>query len=391
MAEVRTFQQTHPWITFRLDLRQATYSLWMLLGEAKSKCEHIAGAPLLPGVAEELYHVYLAKGVMATTAIEGNTLTEEEVRRRLEGKLKLPPSKEYLGQEIDNIIEACNQIGKEVLGGESGDLSVSEIRAFNEQVLKNLSLDEDVEAGEIRRHSVGVGRYKGAPAEDCEFLLAKLCVWLNDEFAVPTMNKTALGILKAIVAHIYIAWIHPFGDGNGRSARLIEFKILLSSGVPAPSAQLLSNHYNETRTEYYRQLDRASKSGGDIFPFIEYALQGFVDGLKGQIELIQGQQYSIHWRNFIHDRFKNKNTKTDVRRRHLAIDLSAHDEEAVTLHDIRYISPRLTEAYSGKTDKTIKRDVNALKEMGLVRQTAKGIHARRERIFGLLPPTVQPA
>ncbi|MBW2661693.1 MAG: Fic family protein, partial [Deltaproteobacteria bacterium] len=37
--------------------------------------------------------------------------------------------------------------------------------------------------------------------------------------------------------------MHPFGDGNGRTARLLEFEALLSSGVPAPSSQLLSNHY----------------------------------------------------------------------------------------------------------------------------------------------------
>jgi hypothetical protein len=72
-------------------------------------------------------------------------------------------------------------------------------------------------------------------------------------------------ILKAMVAHLYLAWTHPFGDGNGRTARLIEFHILLSAGVPSPAAHLFSNHYNQTRAEYYRQLDRASKSGGHPF------------------------------------------------------------------------------------------------------------------------------
>jgi Fic family protein len=86
-------------------------------------------------------------------------------------------------------------------------------------------------------------------------------------------------ILKAVVAHLYLAWIHPFGDGNGRTARLVEFQILLSSGVPSPAAHLLSNHYNQTRSEYYRQLDRASKSGGELAPFIEYGARGFVAGL----------------------------------------------------------------------------------------------------------------
>jgi len=82
-------------------------------------------------------------------------------------------------------------------------------------------------------------------------------------------------------------WIHPFGDGNGRTARLVEFQILLQAGIPSPAAHLLSNHYKQTRTEYYRQLATASRSGGNILPFIEYAVGGFVDGLKEQLALIR--------------------------------------------------------------------------------------------------------
>ena len=59
----------------------------MNLGEARSKCEHIAGVPLRPTVARELHQLYLAKGVLGTTAIEGNTLSEEQVRQLLEGQL----------------------------------------------------------------------------------------------------------------------------------------------------------------------------------------------------------------------------------------------------------------------------------------------------------------
>ena len=82
----------------------------MNLGEAASKSEHIAGVPLRPVTAERLHLLYLAKGAGATTAIEGNSLIEKEVLRHLEGKLKMPLSKEYLTQEIDNIVTVCNQI-----------------------------------------------------------------------------------------------------------------------------------------------------------------------------------------------------------------------------------------------------------------------------------------
>jgi len=383
---MRTYEETHPWISFQVDLRKASHKLWMLLGEAQSKCEHVAGVPLLPGVAEHLHQVFLAKGVLATTAIEGNTLTEEEVLRRLEGKLELPPSKQYLGQEIDNIVEACNRIANQIFTDASTALNVEDIKEYNRLVLKRLPLNEDVVPGEFREHSVVVGRYRGAPPQDCEYLLERFCEWLNNDFETPGEDKVAFGILKAIVAHIYVAWIHPFGDGNGRTARLIEFKILLSVGIPTTAAHLLSNHYNLTRSEYYRQLDQANKSDGDILPFVEYALQGFVDGLKEQLTTIKQQQLQVHWINYIHDRFRDKDSTANVRRRRLMIDLSREDEPVPTSR-VRHISPRIAEAYAGKTDKTVIRDINHLITMGLVERTRKGIRAKPEIMFAFLPRT----
>ena len=101
-----TYEQTHPWITFRLDLRQADWGLWLDLGEAASKCEHLAGAPLQPEVAQRLHEIFLAKGAAGTTAIEGNTLSEAQVLQHIRGELHLPPSQAYLQQEVENIVPA---------------------------------------------------------------------------------------------------------------------------------------------------------------------------------------------------------------------------------------------------------------------------------------------
>src|SRR5882672_5245593 len=108
MLAQRTYERTHPWITFNLDSQRFAPRTWMWLGEAASKCTHIAGVPLAPKIAKELHVVFLAKGARATTAIEGNTLTEDQVKAQIEGKLKLPPSQKYLQQEVKNIIDSCN-------------------------------------------------------------------------------------------------------------------------------------------------------------------------------------------------------------------------------------------------------------------------------------------
>ena len=368
---MRTYTETHPHINFSLDLREAGHKLWMLLGEACSKADHLIGIPLLPAFAMDFYTLFLVKGVVATTQIEGNSLTEDQVRQLIEGTLDLPPSKEYLGQEVRNIVQGCHLIGKAVFRGRRATVKPNDIKRYNALVLKDLPLPEHVEPGKIRTYDVGVGHYRGAPPEDCEHLLEKMCDLLNIDFDALDLPKSALGILKAIVAHIYIAWIHPFGDGNGRTARLIEFQVLLAAGIPSTAAHLFSNHYNLTRAEYYRQLDKASSSGGDILPFLEYALQGFVDGLQEQINSVKGQQLLVHWINFIHDTFRDKDSKTDIRRRRLVIDMS-DDLDPVPLSKIRYISPRIAESYANKTDKTVQRDLVILQAMKLVTKTRGG-------------------
>ena len=386
---MKTFEKTHPWIKFQADLRKLTYELWIMLGECQSKCEHIAGVLLQPKIATELHQLYLAKGVLATTAIEGNTLTEQEVLQLLQKKLKLPPSKEYLAQEVTNILGACNGILQKVQVGEKPKLDSTMIREFNQMVLKGLSLENHVKPGEIRTYSVSVGNYKGAPAEDCEYLLERLCEWTNGNFIHGKSNLQIVdAIIKAALTHLYFAWIHPFGDGNGRTARLIEFLILINSGVPSPAAHLLSNHYNQTRTEYYRQLDYASKSGGEISSFLFYAVQGFRDGLKSQIEVIKEQQWHVTWRDYVHWCFQDKNSVADKRRRDLVLDLS-FQSESISLEKLTEISARIAKAYAGKTKKTLSRDVNELIEMKLVEKIQKGYRVKTEQILAFLPVTVR--
>ena len=382
----RTYEQTHPWINFRLNLARVPYRFWMLLGEASSKCDMIAGVPLPPRTADSLHVLYLAKGALATTAIEGNTLSAEEVHKLVRGQLDLPPSKDYLAQEVDNVIDACNGILSDLKRGTAPALSPHRVKELNAQVLRGLEVSQEVQLGKVRSHPVGVARYLGAPPQDCEYLLDRLFNWLNgSEFDLADkLGQLGVPILKAIIAHLYLAWTHPFGDGNGRTARLVEFQILVSSGVPSPAAHLLSNHYNETRSEYYRQLDRSSKSGEGPIDFLMYALGGFVEGLDGQVKAIRIHQWDVAWENYVHGVFRDRNKPADIRRRHLVLDLSERGEPT-RRQQLRMLTPRLAEAYATKTDKTLSRDLNALQEMDLVRRDPEGVVANKEKILAFLP------
>lgn len=119
-----------------------------------------------------------------------------------------------------------------------------------------------------------------------------------------------MAIIKAMIAHLYVAWIHPFGDGNGRTARLLELAILLQACIPLPACHLLSIHYNATQAKYARQLARTSQSGGRVVPFLYYAVQGFLDGLRGQLDMVWKQDLHIVWQNRVYQHFPRQDTVT---------------------------------------------------------------------------------
>ena len=385
-SRVRRYTRSHSFLTFKVAFSEADPMIWMLLGEAQSKCDHITRTPLIPAVRQELEKLYLAKGLNATTAIEGNTLTEEEVRKRVEGELSLPPSREYLGQEVDNIHRAVGRIPALMEQYGHTDVTPEIISEYNRLVLERLDLPKRVEPGTIRSHDVVVGGYNAAPAEDCFFLLQKLCEWLASPEAWPQgLDGVSEALLKAVVAHLYLAWIHPYGDGNGRTARLIEVHILAGAGVPRPVAHLLSNHYNQTRSAYYEQLGRArgTDPSGPL-EFLRYALQGIVDGMKEQLSWIRGQVNTLTWMQFVYMTFHHSHGKVAERRREVALALIGR--EAATTREIRSISPEVARMYGDRHERAVARDLKFLRENGLVVPTDDGRwRANLDLLESLLP------
>ncbi|MFD7774289.1 Fic family protein [Streptomyces sp. NPDC059753] len=388
---MRSYEESHPWINFLLNLEKLDHKCWMLVGEAVSKLDHIAGVPLQPSVASELNRIYLSKGAHATTQIEGNTLSEQQVRQRVDHELDLPPSQEYLGQEVDNVINGYNLIISDVVERRPLNLTVGRIQEFNKIVLEGLTNDGDAQPGHIRTTSVLVGsHYRGAPAEDCTYLLDRLCEWLESlrTTTVGTEYEKPVAVLSAILAHLYVAWIHPFEDGNGRTARLVEFQLLVRSGAPTVAAHVLADHYNKTRSAYYRELRRTSEvKPHNVNSFIAYALQGLVDGLRQQIEEIQVQQLGVAWVNFVHDAFRDKHTPACARQRLLVLSLPVNDWTPKA--SIRELTPQLALAYADKQDKAVTRDVNALETMGLLAKHKRGtvatVQPRVNRLRAFMP------
>jgi Fic family protein len=358
----------------------------MLVGEARSKCEHLAGAPLKPAIAQELYQVTLVKGALATTAIEGNTLTEEQVRGILDGSYKAPPSRQYQEQEARNVLDALQSLQARIMAGERIRLTSELICQFNHQILKDTNLQEGVVPGQIRTGPVVVGNYRAAPAKDCEYLLDRLADWLEDPIFTHDDPEIQFALLlaKAVYAHLYLAWIHPFGDGNGRTARLAEFVILAASGqVPIPAAHLLSNHYNLTRDRYYQELSLASRKNQTL-GFLSYAIEGFVDGIREAIGMVRTQQIEVAWINYVHERFASQpNTPASHRERSLVLAMPMG--KFVLRDDLDGLTPKLAKLYAGAGPRVLSRDLNKLQKLGLIGHTQHGYVALSGLVQAFLP------
>lgn len=203
------------------------------LGQCYSIIKALRDIPIKPEIRSRLLNVALVKGAQSTTAIEGNTLTDAEVEKVNEG-ISLPPSKEYQEIEVRNILNALNELLDEVtLNNKLERISVELIKKFNYLVGKDLGEHFNAIPGKIRNHNVTVGtKYRPPDYQDVEFLLKNFCDWSIKEFHFDKGQDFRDSVIQAIVSHVYIAWIHPFGDGNGRTARLLEFYILLRAGNP---------------------------------------------------------------------------------------------------------------------------------------------------------------
>jgi Fic family protein len=346
------------------DLSNRSY---LLLGQCVAYMRGINNTPIMPKFYNELMTIALRKGAQATTAIEGNTLSDEEIAKLQQGK-KLPESKEYQEIEVKNILEAFNQILFETVYNNQEQLITPELLLrFHKLVGKDLGDHFETVPGRFRNHDVVVGPYRCPDYRDVDTLVEKYCEWLRQEFKFDQGKQMFSDvIIQAIVAHVYLEWIHPFGDGNGRTGRLVEFYILSRGGNPDIALHILSNHYNLTRPEYYRQLDKASRSG-DLSEFIQYALIGFRDGLQQTLDKIQESQLVNAWQKYVYEKFGEIEIgQKEVFKRKRTLGLEIPLDRKFTFKEIPELNIRLARLYSNISEKTLERDLADLIENEII-------------------------
>jgi Fic family protein len=180
--------------------------------------------------------------------------------------------------------------------------------------------------------------------------------------------------------------IHPFGDGNGRTARGLESFLLYRGGINARGFYSLANYYYQNRIEYEAMLDEVRfRTNGDITPFIKFALRGLVAEQEAVYQEILAQVIVITFRDFARETLITDGklgTKPGERMFHFLLQLAGN---SVSVTQLRKGGHPLSELYHGVTAKTISRDLNYLQSKELITIDKGTIRANIEVMGRFIP------
>lgn len=235
------------------------------LGEVKSAYLHHTPTELRK--RNRIHTIY------SSLAIEGNTLSVEQITAVLEGKRVLAPAKDII--EVQNAIKVYGQIA------EFKPYSVDSLCKAQGILMEGL-VDH---AGHLRNSSVGIVKGKQvthiAPPHDLVAPhLKELMHYLRTD--------RDLMLIKSCVFHYEFEYIHPFVDGNGRMGRLWH-TVLLRQYNSIFEFLPIETLIKSRQKEYYKSLEYAD-SIGQSTPFIEFMLQVIADSLE---ELLQSQRVNV--------------------------------------------------------------------------------------------------
>ncbi len=279
-----------------------------------------------------------------TTHIEGTHLTLDQSQRLLAGEK--PP-----GVEIDDAKEVVNyrkafDLVADYLG--SGDpLTEGLVREIHKRLVRGVR-GNAATPGEYRRVQNYVANsvtkeiiYTPPPPQQVPPLMAEFVSWLNAEQEVHS-------ILVAGVAQFQLVHIHPFLDGNGRTARLLSMLCLYRKGYDFKRLFTLSEYYDRDRSSYYRAIQSVRGHDLDLTDWLEF----FTLGLSSQLAEVQNKGESL----IRLDVLANKH-KLSARQR-IALELAANRPE-FRIEDFEAKCP-------GTHRRSLQRDLRTLIEKHLL-------------------------
>lgn len=229
--------------------------------------------PLPPALIKNLSEWFKIELTYCSNAIEGNTLTKSETALVIEKGItvKGKPVKDHL--EAVNHVFALDFI-KELAIKSKQDIVLADILDIHRLILRTI---DDAHAGRLRNIAVKISGSDVVLPDPLQVpdLMNDFIAWLHDTQEHP--------VLIAADVHFKLVAIHPFVDGNGRTARLLMNLILISYGYPPAIIKV------DERDRYIFSLEHAHKTGDCsqfytvIFDSVERSLDMYLDAAKKTI------------------------------------------------------------------------------------------------------------
>jgi Fic family protein len=321
--------------------------------------ETIVGLPILPSLAAKLNSELIYTSIAGTASIEGNPMTNEDVAKVAKGE-ELQEYTQKHNQEIKNLLKAYRYLERFKPTKKPYKLSEKLIRYLHIRVTKDVPGEETI-PGKYRTGKVEVGDkahggvYKPPSLlKDIELLMSEFIVWINSE-KVLDLNP----FHRAFLAHYYFCKIHPFGDGNGRTGRLIEAVLLQTANIKYVAREM-SNFYYKRVDDYYIAFSKANKLKKDATPFLEFCAEGAVTSLHEIKRTVTHHIRILALKDFFSFLLAHKNI---THRQHDLLKLLFDNPTGVTVKDLHNKSP-FDILYKTVTVQTARRDLKILAKEG---------------------------
>lgn len=219
---------------------------------------------------------------------EGGTLTRQETRTVMTGIITIE------GKPLSDVreMQGHDKTMLEIMRIGQGEVSISEkrIKDIHRAIIVEEDPEKQKQVGEWKSEHNEIINWKGekfgfAPPGEVQEATHGLLNWLNGELEkVKRGNKTAIHpAVLAFEFHHRFLTIHPFHDGNGRTARLLSNLILVANGYPPFYIT------DEEKEKYNRYLADIQGYGGDPDLFIEFMLGLLLRSLQLTLDVIEGR------------------------------------------------------------------------------------------------------
>jgi len=253
-------------------------------------------AKLLPKNEIRLRRQALIRMTHSSTEIEGNILNVHQVEQLLANKKIDAPERDVF--EVQNYFNALKYIDKIVQ--EKHDITVGTLLKIHGIVTNKTLLKE--QSGHFRNCPIYVVKRRLGMSNEVVYtgpeqdIVPRLCEELFD-WIKESKDSDINPVLVAGIVHQEIAAIHPFVDGNGRTARAIATLILYERGYDFRKLFALEDYYNKDRSSYYGAINIGKnylERRVDFTPWLEY----FTKGFKEEIDMVKAQIAALSLHKF---------------------------------------------------------------------------------------------